>query len=189
MAGIQSASKKDSMIKWILAGIPILFLASAPLHFVFEWSGRSPVSGVFSPVNESVWEHLKMVIWPVLIWWFAGYFLFHKRNNKTFVHYVYPCMISEVVCILFIVAFFYTYTGALGVESLVVDIASILVALFLGQYFGLRIYKYGKPGRLALLTSIVILCGIAAAFIFFTFAPPHLPLFLDKNTGLYGIGS
>jgi hypothetical protein len=188
MASYETISKKDPMNKWILAGIPVLFLLSVPLHFLFEWTGRSPVAGVFSPVNESVWEHLKLIFWPVLIWWVAGWFLFHKRNNKPFVCYIFPCMISEIVCLLFVTAFHYTYTGAFGTELIVLDIAAVLIAFLLGQYIAFRIYRDSKPGGFALLISVVLLFVITALFVYYTFSPPHLPIFLDKNTGSYGIG-
>ena len=31
------------------------------LHFTYEWSGDNAVVGLFSAVNESTWEHLKLL--------------------------------------------------------------------------------------------------------------------------------
>lgn len=49
-----------------LAGAVFTILLGSMLHFTFELSGGNPVVGVFSAVNESVWEHLKLAYWPAL---------------------------------------------------------------------------------------------------------------------------
>ena len=49
----------------------ISFLAASVLgtlfHFVYGWSGENPVAGLFFPVNESTWEHLKLIFFPILL--------------------------------------------------------------------------------------------------------------------------
>lgn len=60
--GLKSWSAPE---KWILAGIPALFLIGSVLHFAHQLLGQNPVAGLFFPVNESVWEHCKMVLLPV----------------------------------------------------------------------------------------------------------------------------
>ena len=37
----------------------------AALHFLFTWL-PSPVTALFSPVRESVWEHVKLLYFPLL---------------------------------------------------------------------------------------------------------------------------
>lgn len=49
-----------------LAGIIFIIAFGSVLHFTFEWSGRQVAVGVFSAVNESVWEHLKLGFWPAI---------------------------------------------------------------------------------------------------------------------------
>ena len=41
--------------------------AGTLFHFIYEWSGFHPLAGLFAPVNESTWEHLKMLFFPVLL--------------------------------------------------------------------------------------------------------------------------
>ena len=50
-----------------LAGIVFIIILGSILHFTFEWSGSQAVVGVFSAVNESVWEHLKLGFWPAIV--------------------------------------------------------------------------------------------------------------------------
>ena len=60
-------TSKKVLIYEIIGTAFIIFLGSA-LHFTYEFSGRFDFIGVFSAVNESVWEHLKLAFWPSLIW-------------------------------------------------------------------------------------------------------------------------
>lgn len=67
--------------KWILIGIPLLFVIGALLHFAYDVLGESPIVGLFAPVNESIWEHAKMVVWPIILWW-GLYYRFRGEAYK-----------------------------------------------------------------------------------------------------------
>lgn len=152
------------------------------LHFAYGWSGGSRVVAVIAPANESVWEHLKMVLIPVLALgaveanWVAD----HRR--------LWWAKLAEVVTASgFVVAFFYTYTGALGVDSIVViDILSFLAAVAGGQWLSYRIITSGTNRPVPLAVSVMALLFLLAGFGVLTFTPPHIPLFQDGATGVYG---
>ena len=40
-------------------------LAGCALHFLYGWQPNA-ATALFSPVNESLWEHVKLVFWPYL---------------------------------------------------------------------------------------------------------------------------
>lgn len=181
------SQKKDAFVKWLLIGIPILFVVASPLHFLFDWTGKNLIAGLFTPVNESPWEHLKLTFWPILIWWIIGYLLYGRKSEKAFPRAAVSCAVAEVVCMLFIVAFYYTYTGAFGIESLILDIASLLLGLVFAVLLAVHVYVYSNPSGAGAAVSVAIILAMAAAFIVFTFAPPHIPLFMDPSTGTYGI--
>lgn len=178
---------KNSPERWIILGIPILSIIGCIMHFVYQWSGKLLIIGVFAPVNESVWEHLKMTFWPILIWWFVGYLIYNKKSNMPISKWSISCVISELACILVIISFYYTYTGALGIESLVLDIFSLFLGIALAQVLAFHIYKYAKPSCFSLYISIVLLIFLIIIFTVFTFAPPHIPIFKDSLTQNYGI--
>lgn len=97
--------KRKSILKFELAGIVFIILLGSLLHFTFEFSGNNPVIGIFSAVNESVWEHLKLSFWPALIYAIVEYEYLKKTTNtffsaKTAGIYLMP---------LIIVASFYLY--------------------------------------------------------------------------------
>lgn len=155
------------------------------MHFVYAWSGNLTVVGIFAPTNESVWEHLKMTYWPMLIWWFLGYFIY--RNCISATQWIVSCAVAELVCLLVILSFYYTYTGALGIESLILDIFSLVLGVISGQGLALHVYNHGKFSYCCLYYAIAFLIILAIAFVIFTFIPPHIPLFKDSQTGKYGI--
>lgn len=180
-------ASKNAARRWILSGIPVLFIVGFFMHNIYKWSGNSIIAGIFAPVNESVWEHLKLTLWPMLFWWIAGCVILGKNNETFLSQWFVSCTVAELACPLAIISFYYTYTGAFGIESLVLDIFSLLLGVAAAQGLALHVYKNAKLSRHSLYISIAILILLAAAFTAFTFAPPHIPLFKDSLTGKYGI--
>jgi hypothetical protein len=174
---------------WILLGIPVLFLVGCIMHFIYEWSGNSVIVGIFAPVSESIWEHLKLTFWPMLLWWIAGYIILSKNNTLSASQWLFSTVIAELVCILTIVSFYYTYTGALGIESLFLDIFSLFLAIILAQCLAYHFYCYAKVGVPWLFISLSILILMAIVFTLFTFSPPNLPIFISNLSFLQGKGT
>ena len=174
---------KNMVLRWELQGIIFVFLLGALLHFVFEWSGESRIVGLIASVNESVWEHFKQGFWPMCIYSAIEYkFLRGRSNNfltaKAAAVYLIPTITGLV---------FYGYTAIIGKEILMVDIVIFLVAIIIGQ---LTSYKIMTSARLPMYTNFIspiFIMLLALVLMLFTFYPPHLPIFLDGNTGTYGI--
>lgn len=171
--------------KWILIIIPILFLVGSSLHFLFELSGDNILVGFFAAVNESVWEHSKMLVLPMILFW-SLYYLFKGKKycidkDKWFT----SALISLVTALIVMPFLYYFYTEAFGVEILLVDILILLIAITLGQTAALHFYKYSKglKWEIALTLSLLIMLG----FICLTLYPPHIPMFIDDPSGQYGI--
>ena len=166
-----------------LAGIVFIVIIGTILHFTFELSGNQPVVGVFSAVNESVWEHLKLGFWPALVWALIEYKYIEKSsNNFLFAKTVGIYLIPIVIPILF-----YSYTAFLGESVLVIDILTFVVAVIVGQLVSYKLLTYRKMPEILNRISLVALVLLGVAFVLFTFYPPHLPLFKDPVTGEYGI--
>lgn len=167
---------------WILLGIPIIFIIGSLMHFVYEWSGNSLIVGIFAPVNESVWEHLKLAYWPMLFWWILGYFIF--ENSVSANEWFVSCAAAILVSVLVILSFYYTYTGSFGIESLILDIFSFFLGITVGQVSALYLYNnYGKFSTPWLYWAFAVLVILGLAFIIFTFIPPHIPLFKNSPAG------
>jgi len=180
--GSSSLSEKRIIFWYELAGIILIIIFGSMLHFTFEWSGNQPIVGVFSAVNESVWEHLKIAFWPTLVYAIFEYRYLRKRTNNFF----FAKTIGICAIMLIIPTIFYSYTF-FAEENLIIDILSFIFAIIVGQLISYELLAFRKLSKSLELISLVALVILALAFVVFTFYPPHIQLFQDPNTGEYGI--
>jgi len=171
-----------SIFWYELVGVVFIILLGSMLHFTFEWSGNQPIVGVFSAVNESVWEHLKIAFWPALVYLIFEYrYLYKKANNFFFAKAIGIYSIMIVIPIIF-----YSYTVFFE-ENLIIDIGSFIFAIIVGQYISYRLLTRNELTKTIEMIALVALIILALAFGVFTFYPPQIQLFQDPITGDYGI--
>lgn len=171
--------------KFVLVSTILLFFIGGLMHFAYEFSENNVIVGLFSPVNESVWEHTKMALIPIILLW-TLYYLFKKSEFKMDKdNWFLGCLVSIITTIFLMITFYYFYTGAFGIESVVVDILILLFSLLLGQLLGIHYYNTSKSVSTSI--SISIILAILLFYILVTFNTPKLPLFEDSNTNTYGI--
>ena len=155
-----------------VAGAAIV-IAGTLLHFVYGWSGRNLVAGLVSPVNESVWEHTKLLVFPVVA---AG--TVEASVLRDVRRVAWATLVESILGALAIVAVFYTYTGALGTGPILwVDITSFVLVVAGGQWLHLRVLL---SSRLLVPPATVSLPGLLALLVLYTIwtvMPPDLPVF------------
>jgi len=156
------------------AGAAIV-IAGTLLHFVYGWSGRNALAGLVSPVNESVWEHTKLLVFPVVAVGTVEAVLLREVRRVA-----WATLLEAIVGALAIVAVFYAYTGALGTGPILwVDITSFVLVVAGGQWLHLRILVSSQisapvpPAAVSLvgLLALLVLYGI------WTVTPPDFPVF------------
>lgn len=177
-----SSSEKRSIFLYELAGMIFIIILGSLLHFTFEWSNYQPIVGVFSAVNESVWEHLKLGFWPTLLYAIIEYRPLKKYANNFFLGKAVGIYVIPIVIIIT----FYSYTVLLE-ENLLIDILTFIIAVIIGQLASYKLLTYRKLPEELNRVSLVALAVLGLAFIIFTFYPPHLPIFQDPVSGEYGI--
>lgn len=171
----------------IIFAIPILFIIATPIHFLYDLTGKIAIVGSITPVNESIAEHFKLTTIPVILWWIISYYILRRKVDIDFKKWIFSAAISTLIMPIVITIFYYTYTGALGISFLALDIFSLLLALIIGQCLALYLYKNIKITNIEFIIGILIILTIIVCTIVFTFYPPHIPMFKDSMTGLYGI--
>ena len=163
--------KKTSAL-WQWAGFALVTLGGTILHFLYDWSGKSPLIAPFSGVNESTWEHMKLLYWPLFL-----FSLIQRRFFKDRTDFWCVKLAQILTGLILIPVLFYTYNGAFGHSPDWVNIAIFYVAaggaFFLEWWLFQRNFLGCSHPKLAF--SLIVLTGIL--FIVFTFAPPPLPLF------------
>lgn len=173
--------KQKSIFKFELISTIFIMILGVLFHFTYEWSGNNIIVGLFTPVNESIWEHLKLLYFPMILTLIVGYFY----DGKNYENYICAKLFGIIVSMIFTVITFYTYSGILGKIIDAVNIAIFFIAVVLGQYMVLRKIRENKSCNQTKKMIILIIIGVL--FIFFTFNPPNIGLFADPITGTFGI--
>jgi len=139
------------------------------------------VAGLIAPVNESVFEHMKLAFFPTFIWWAISYFVLKRKYALDREKWLISAVASSLISTFFILCFYYTYTGAFGTHSLILDIASLPLGAILGQIAARRIYLHSKTKAIHFYLAVVAFVALFLCFIIFTFRPPGLPLFQEPS--------
>ncbi len=151
-------------------------------HFFFEWSGGSVLAGVFFPANESVWEHMKLVFFPFLLYYAAVLPFAGALENRVFGAFAGTYVAAALIPIVF-----YTYTAFSGRAILPLDIATFLLAVTAGQAVAYRAFSGEARGARFAAAGACGLAAIAACYFVLTAYAPDLFLFTDPMTGGRGI--
>lgn len=159
--------------EWL--GFLFVALAGTVLHFVYDWTGGSPLAAAFSAVNESTWEHMKLLFVPFFLFTMVQFVFFAEPLRN----FLAAKTAALLLGLLAIPTLFYTLSGMFGETPAWVNIAIFYLAdalCFLASY---QLLLRGALRRgAAQLAGFVVLWLLAFAFIYFTYRPPHLPLFL-----------
>lgn len=151
-------------------------------HFLYEWTGVAIVALV-GPVNESVWEHLKILVTPILVFLIVEWIASKDKQR------LLAAKFAQIVFgIVFMIAFFYTYSGVIGQVILWVDIMLFYLTAALSYIVSYRVVTRKAAPKLP---SVAYVAGIALIVLCLwvtTFFPPEMPLFYDSSAGRYGIG-
>lgn len=173
--------KRDIFV-WQLFGFGAVSISGTLLHFLYEWTGRNPVAAVFSAVNESTWEHMKLLYFPLLAFALIQSIFF--RDYKNFWRVKLAC---DTCGLVIIPVMFYTYNGAVGRSPDWYNIGIFFVAAAAVFALEWRLYRYGSGKRAGEALALAAFAAIGVLFAVFTFCPPHLPLFEDPITHTFGI--
>ncbi|MBU5312931.1 hypothetical protein KQI38_12875 [Tissierella carlieri] len=168
--------------RWELWGILWIIIVGSLLHFTYEWSGKSSIVGVFSPVNESVWEHLKLGYFSLLVFSIIEYWFIKNKANNFFIAKAIGIISMEV----FIVIAFYLYTWITKNPILFMDIGIFVLGAIICQLISLKIMKL-RASKTVNNLGLIVFILIGCLFILFTFYTPELPIFMDPKTKKYGI--
>lgn len=173
---------KQRSILWQTAGFALITFDGTILHFLYDWTGGNILIAPFSGVNESTWEHMKLLFWPLFLFALAQQPFFKGQNN-------YWCVkLAEIMLgLVLIPVLFYTYNGVFGESPDWINIAIFYITALLVLFFEWWAFRRDrlqcKHPRLA----VTAICLIGVLFVVFTFTTPQIPLFQDPLLGVYGI--
>ena len=168
----------NKLIKYEIISLIIVSILGVFFHFTYDLSGQNYFVGLISATNESTWEHLKLLFFPVIFVSIFEYFALAYKNTNYFLK-------AKCCGILWgmtsIVVFFYTYNGVLGYNVDFLNILSYFIGVFVTYFISCKILIKGS-GTQDLehgYRYFLILILLTTAFILFTYYPPDLGIFIS----------
>ena len=166
-------TRKRNIIAFLVIGI-----FGTLSHFIYEWSGKVYTVGLFFPVNESTWEHLKLLFFPALIYFLIEYFTLEQKPKN----YLSASVFSVITGMLSIIIMFYTYKGVIGKNidflNILIYFLGVIVTLFTrNKLLGSK--AFASPFFKIISTTLVII--LITLFAGFSYNPPSLGIFLPPE--------
>ena len=167
---------------WQLVGFATTSLGGTLLHFLYEWLNEPAWIAPFSGINESTWEHMKLLFWPMLVFAIVQSFFFREREDFWCIK-----LRGILLGLALIPLIFYTYNGIVGKSPDWMNIAIFFIAAGASYLYETRLFKSSTISCQRPRVAIAILFLVAALFVIFSFYTPELEIFKDPLTKTYGI--
>lgn len=164
-----------------LIGFIFTSIGGIILHYLYDWTNLTLVAP-FSGVNESTWEHMKLLFWPMFIYAIIESFFLKNRND--FWHIKLKGILLGLILIPII---FYTYNGVFGHSPDWINIAIFFFSAFITYVYETKKFKQISKKYIKQELAIILLFLISFSFIIFTFNTPKIKIFKDPLTESYGI--
>lgn len=179
---MKQPTTKNKLLKYSLYGFFFVSILGTLSHFFYQWSRQNPIIGLFCPINESTWEHMKLLFFPMLLY----YALLNQKFGSTYpsISTAYPFSILLGTCLIPIL--FYSYSGILGFHLMIFDILTFYISVFLAFLFFYCLVNKAEhkenpnqKGTLIKLRPLIhfLLILFFLFFLFFTYYPPKLGIF------------
>lgn len=158
----------------------IISLLGTVLHFTYKLSGYKVWVGIFSSVNESIWEHIKLLLTPILLLGTIKY-IFKDQNN-----YFIRLLLMLIASMILIIVFYNLINKFIKKYKSIFYIFSFYVTSFIVSVID-YVIKNIKPLYLFNLISMVLCLIIFIIYLSFTIFPPRYKIFKDPTSDTYGI--
>lgn len=161
---------------YAIIGIIFVLIAGTLAHFLFYWTGNNPIVGVFTPINESIWEHMKLLFFPMLLYSFIMILKFHQKYLCITPSFCFGILVGT----FFIPLLYYSYTFFLRKNIFILDISTFILSVFIAFWIS---YSYTLSCKLASYTPLlcIMVCILFVCFLIFTFHPPDAMIFQDPT--------
>ena len=161
----------------------LTFLLCFLTHFLYEWL-PNPVFSIFFPVNESIWEHMKMIYTTILIYSLLELFILKKKqiiyNNFTLTT-LSKALFAIPIYLTMYLPIFYNFG-----ENMFVNITLLFITILIVNIIGYFILKL-NPINNEKIVSIIFIIVIYIIMGILTYKPPRTDIFFDPMQEKFGI--
>lgn len=173
---------KQSVGLWQLVGFSVVSLVGTVLHFLYEWLDETVWIAPFSGVNESTWEHMKLLFWPMLLFAIIQSIFFREIKDFWCVK-----LRGILLGISLIPIIFYTYNGVISHSPDWINIAIFFISAATAYIYETKLLKSELRSCKSSKIAMTILALVALLFVVFTFVTPKIGIFKDPTSGTYGL--
>ena len=163
-------------------GFLFISIIGSILHFTYDLSNHNKYVSLLSAVNESVWEHMKLLVFPSLVWTLIEVPFISSNPN-----FLLAKCISLIVMVLLVPILFYSIKYIFKKSYLIVDILIFYVAVGIGQYLANIILNLDPVPSVYNYFSLIIMILIYGYFLIATILPGEGDIYVDPNTKKKGI--
>ncbi len=159
------------------------FLLCFITHFLYDIFPNTLFS-IFFPVNESIWEHMKMIYTTILLYGIFEYFLLSKfdlNKNNFFLTLFLKASFSIPIYLIVYLPIYYRFG-----ENMIITLLLLFLVLFFVHYIGSKILFIKEIKYQNVFAFIFTILGFIL-FAYFTYRPLHISLFFDPQNEKYGI--
>lgn len=167
-----------------IIGIIVIFLLTVLFHFLYDLFPNI-IFSFFFPVNESIWEHMKLLYTGIIVWSILEYYILKKKNIKVnnFIYQTFLTAFSSIPLYLIIYLPLYSLFG----ENMFISIGLLLLVIIVEEIFSYYLLKDDTKEKLFNKISIVLIILFFMVFIALTYNPPKNYIFYDIKHHGYGI--
>ena len=173
--------------RWQLIGFLVTCSLGTLLHFLYDWTGQSLLAAPFSGVNESTWEHMKLLYWPfmlvALVQWATSFRKWRFPENFWCIKWI-----GTTSGLLFIPVIYYTYSGCFGKSPAWLNISIFYISAACAFLLETKLLTtpLGNKCRANKFAGYSLI-ALGFAFVYYTFCPPELPLFQEPLNEVCGL--
>lgn len=171
------------MKKIKILSVFITFVLSFLIHFLYNIY-PSILTSILAPVNESVWEHMKIIYTCILINSFIEYFIYKSKNisfNNFLISIPITSILSIIIYLILYIPLELLFGHSLALATILLFIIYIIAQIISYYILNSNKIKYGNIiGIILIIVSYII-------FTYLTYNPIKNSLFLDTQTNTYGI--
>ena len=164
--------------KKLFINTTIIFILCSIFHFVYNFIPNF-ITSLFFPVNESIWEHLKMIFSSIVLFSFIYNAIYHEEN--LFLRAYVRSMATIIILLILYLPLRFMFG-----EIMIVTLIVLYISIFISEIIVSKISTKKHYKSLNLISAILLIINLFL-FIIFTYYPPKNFLFLDTESNKYGI--
>ena len=165
----------------MILSIIVISVVGTVSHFLYDISEHNKIVGLFSAVNESTWEHIKIALTPTIIWGLIDGYIYGINPN-----YFFAKLVSLLIIIVLMPILFYGYKCLFNKNNAIYNILIFYVVIIFSQYMFNYIISMEAINYLFQYLSCIGIFIVFGCYMIFTLMPINNFLFKDPITNKYG---